>query len=315
MKAMILAAGVGNRLRPLTATLPKPMVPVLDKPVMEHILDLLVRHGYTDVIANVHYLPGTIVEHFGNRITYHHEPRLLGTAGGVEACASFFGDEPLLVISGDALTDLDLTRMRLAHEANGGIATLAVKEVTDTSQYGVVVHDADGRIVDFQEKPAPEQARSRLANCGIYMLQPEIFHHFPLQDQVDWANDVFPRLLEAGEAFHVHQLDGQEYWNDIGSLAELKAGTFDALRGALLLDAAEDPAHRGDGRATIEEDPVWVHEQATIGSGVTLFGPVVIGAGATIGDGASLRDVIVLPGATVPVNGIAIGSIIGVNRA
>ena len=179
MRAMVLAAGLGTRLRPLTYEITKPMVPVLDRPVMEHIVDLLDEHGFEQVIANLHYFPDTIREYFGERLSYRFEEELLGTAGGVRGCADFFGDEPFLVISGDALTDIDLRAFAARHREAGGIATLAVKQVADTREYGVVLHDRDGRITGFQEKPAPEEALSDLGNCGIYMFDPKIFDYFP----------------------------------------------------------------------------------------------------------------------------------------
>src|SRR5271170_4153701 len=179
MRAMVLAAGLGTRLRPLTYELTKPMVPVLDRPVMAHIVDLLDRHGFADVIANLHYFPDTIQAYFGDRLSYRFEEELLGTAGGVRNCHDFFGDETFLVISGDALTDIDLAAFAERHRSSGGLATLAVKQVTDTREYGVVLHDAEGRITGFQEKPAPEEALSDLGNCGIYMFEPAIFDYFP----------------------------------------------------------------------------------------------------------------------------------------
>ncbi len=149
----------------------------------------------SEVIANLHYFPETIREHFGDRLEYRYEPELLGTAGGVRACAEFFGEEPFLVISGDALTDIDLGAFVARHKASGGIATLAVKRVDDTREFGVVLHDREGRITGFQEKPAPEEALSDLGNCGIYIFDPEIFDYFPERPFVDWAQDVFPALL------------------------------------------------------------------------------------------------------------------------
>src|SRR5207237_5581444 len=145
MRAMVLAAGLGTRLRPLTYEITKPMVPVLDRPVMEHIVDLLDQHGFEQVIANLHYFPDSIREHFGDRLEYRYEPELLGTAGGVRACSAFFGGEPFLVISGDALTDIDLGALRAAHRERGGIATLAVKRVEHTEEYVVVLHDRHAR--------------------------------------------------------------------------------------------------------------------------------------------------------------------------
>src|SRR3712207_6803456 len=146
MKAMVLAAGLGTRLRPLTYEIPKPMVPVLDRPVMAHILDLLDRHGFRDVIANLHYFPEAIRAYFGDALEYRYEEELLGTAGGVRNCQDFFGGETFLIISGDALTDIDLGAFVERHRSTGGIATLAVKRVEDTREYGVVIHDEEGRI-------------------------------------------------------------------------------------------------------------------------------------------------------------------------
>ena len=229
MKAMVLAAGLGTRLRPLTYEITKPMVPVLDRPVMAHILDLLDRHGFDEVIANLHYFPETIREHFGDRLQYRFEPELLGTAGGVRACAEFFGEEPFLVISGDALTDIDLGAFVARHNASGGIATLAVKRVDDTREFGVVLHDREGRITGFQEKPAPEEALSDLGNCGIYIFDPRIFDYFPERPFVDWAQDVFPALLENDVPFHIHEVG--EYWNDVGSLGRAASGHVRRARG------------------------------------------------------------------------------------
>jgi mannose-1-phosphate guanylyltransferase/mannose-1-phosphate guanylyltransferase/phosphomannomutase len=317
MRAMVLAAGLGTRLRPLTYEITKPMVPVLDRPVMEHIIDLLERHGFTEVIANLHHFPDSIREYFGDRIEYRLEQELLGTAGGVRACASFFGDEPFLIISGDALTDIDLTALAEHHRDSGGIATLAVKQVADTREYGVVLHDRDGRITGFQEKPAPEEALSSLGNCGIYVFSPEIFDYFPDRPFVDWAQDVFPVLLESNVPFHIHEV--REYWNDVGSLSELRQGTFDALRGELHLpvqgrEVSPGVMVAGDspiGPDVIVEGPAWIGDQVKIGAGVRLTGPIVIGDGAKIGDGAQLRGCIVFPGTEVAADSILIGAIAG----
>jgi mannose-1-phosphate guanylyltransferase len=314
---MVLAAGLGTRLRPLTYEITKPMVPVLDRPVMAHILDLLDRHHFEQVIANLHYFPKSIERYFGERLTYRYEQELLGTAGGVRECADFFGSEPFLVISGDALTDIDLTAFVARHREAGGIATLAVKKVSDTREYGVVLHDREGRITGFQEKPRPEEALSDLGNCGIYIFNPEIFDYFPDRPFVDWAKDVFPTLLENDVPFHIHEL--REYWNDVGSLAELRAGTFDALRGELHLHADGREVSPGvivAGETQLPEGveidgPVWIGRDVQIGNGARLMGPVVIGDGAHVGEGAQLRDSIVFPGTHVAAGAIVIGAICG----
>ena len=243
MKAMVLAAGLGTRLKPITFEIPKPMVPVLDRPVMAHIVNLLRGQGFDDLIANLHYFPNSIKNYFGDTLTYSYEEELLGTAGGVRNVADFFGDDPVVIISGDALTDIDLRKLVERHQAAGGIATLTVKKVPDTREYGVVIHDADGRIQGFQEKPDPAEALSDLGNCGIYVFSPEIFDYFPDRPFADWAQDVFPALLENDVPFYVHEID--EYWNDVGSLHELKSGTFDALAGQAEARAQRHRARRG----------------------------------------------------------------------
>lgn len=314
---MVLAAGLGTRLRPLTYEITKPMVPVLDRPVMAHILDLLDAHGFERVIANLHYFPDSIERYFGERLTYRFEEELLGTAGGVRACAEFFGSEPFLVISGDALTDIDLGEFAARHREAKGIATLAVKKVADTREYGVVLHDRAGRITGFQEKPQPEEALSDLGNCGIYIFEPEIFDYFPDRPVVDWAKDVFPALLENDVPFHIHEL--REYWNDVGSLAELRQGTFDALRGELRLnvdgrEVAPNVIFAGEGALPegVEVDgPVWIGNDVSLGEGVRLMGPVVLGDGVQVGERAQLRDSILFPGTQVAPGAILIGAISG----
>jgi mannose-1-phosphate guanylyltransferase len=320
MKAMLLGAGLGTRLRPLTYELPKPMVPVLGRPVMSHILRLLARHGFEDVIANIHYFPDLIRDYFGDgsadgvRLSYSHEEELLGTAGGVRNVRDFLGDEAFLVISGDALTDVDLSSLRKQHEAAGGIGTLSLTRVDDPSQLGVVILAEDGRIQGFQEKPAPGEELSDLANCGIYVFEPEIFDHFPDRDFVDWAQDVFPAVLERDVPIYGHEIS--DYWNDVGSIGELRQGNFDALIGDVKVELdgsveggiwAADSSNL-DGRVTIEP-PVYLGAGSTIAAGARLTGPVVIGDGCHVGEGATLRDVLVWPGTDVPADSVLVGGI------
>jgi len=317
MKAMVLAAGLGTRLKPITYEIPKPMVPVLDRPVMAHIVGMLERQGFTDLIANLHYYPDAIRDYFGDGLTYRFEEELLGTAGGVRNVRDFFGDDPVVVVSGDALTDTDLNDLVDRHRSAGGIATLTVKKVEDTREYGVVIHDADGRIQGFQEKPDPAEALSELGNCGIYCFSPEIFDYFPERPFADWANDVFPALLDNDVPFHVHEI--YDYWNDVGSLAELRQGTWDALEGKLRLgvtgERVADGVTVGEGSSLdgveVVEGPVWVGAGVTFGADVRLIGPVAVGDGASIGDRAALRDTIVFPGADVAAGEILIGAING----
>jgi mannose-1-phosphate guanylyltransferase/mannose-1-phosphate guanylyltransferase/phosphomannomutase len=328
---MVLAAGLGTRLRPITYEMPKPMVPVLNKPVMEHILRLLARHGFSETIANLHWFPELIEGYFGDgsscglSLSYSREEALLGTSGGVRNAAGFLGDS-FLVISGDALTDIDLAAMREFHESHDGIATLAMKRVQDTSQFGVAIVGADGRIQGFQEKPDPAEALSDLANCGIYMFRSEIFDFFPAPGTskaagegdpagfADWAMDVFPRLLEGDVPFYSHEIDA--YWNDIGNLEELRAGNVDALTGAVAIEREGElvDGFRSGERMAGEPDlegPVLLGPGCRLGDDVRVDGPAVIGDGVEVGDGARLKEVIALPGARIPANSVLIGAIVG----
>jgi mannose-1-phosphate guanylyltransferase/mannose-1-phosphate guanylyltransferase/phosphomannomutase len=329
MRAMILAAGLGTRLRPITYGMPKPMVPVLNRPVMEHIARLLARHGFAEAIANLHWFPETIEGHFGDGsalgvdLTYSREERLLGTSGGVRNAAGFLGDS-FLVISGDALTDLDLAAMRQFHESHDGIATLATKRVADTSQFGVAITGADGRIQGFQEKPDPAEALSDLANCGIYMFRAEIFDFFPAPGAskaagpddpagfADWAMDVFPALLEGDVPFYSHEIDA--YWNDIGNLDELRQGNLDALHGEVAVEPGAPEVAEGVRTATPLDGaevtaPALVGEGVELGEGARVEGPAIVGDGCRIGAGAIVRDSILLEGAEVPPRGVLIGGI------
>jgi mannose-1-phosphate guanylyltransferase len=331
MRAMVLAAGLGTRLRPITYAMPKPMVPVLNRPVMEHIVRLLARHGFTETIANLHWFPELIEGHFGDgadfgvELSYSPEKQLLGTSGGVRNVAGFLGDS-FLIISGDALTDIDLTAMREFHESHDAIATLAAKRVKDTSQFGVAITGSDGRIQGFQEKPDPAEALSDLANCGIYMFRSEIFDFFPAPGTseaagaadppgfADWAMDVFPRLLEGDVPFYSHEIDA--YWNDIGNLEELRQGTLDGLDGTVELEREGelvDGFRSGtpDGDEGTLNGPVLLGTGCEIGDDVRIDGPSVIGGGARIGDGCRLREVIALPGAEIPAGTVLIGAIAG----
>jgi len=326
---MVLAAGLGTRLRPITYAMPKPMVPVANRPVMEHILRLLARQGFTEAIANLHWFPELIQERFGDgsgcgiELSYSHEEQLLGTSGGVRNVADYLGDS-FLIISGDALTDIDLVAMRAFHESHDGIATLATKRVVDTSEFGVAITGSDGRIQGFQEKPEPAEALSDLANCGIYMFRKEIFDFFPdpgtsaaakpgdPEGFADWAMDVFPRLLEGDVPFYSHEIDG--YWNDIGNLDELRESTRDALTGAVEVEL-EGELHEGfrSGEPEAGEPPaagpVLVGPGCEIGADVRIDGPTVLGEGVRVGTGSRLREVIALPGVELAAGSVLVGAI------
>ena len=326
MRAMILAAGLGTRLRPLTNLMPKPLAPVANRPVMGHILTLLERHGIGEVVANLSYMPDAIRDAFGDGSDYgvslewSEEPAPLGTAGGVARAAEFLtsGDgDAFCVISGDALTDVDLGGLVESHRSSGAVATLACKQVEDPSEFGVIVCDSEGRIEGFQEKPAAGEQLSNLANCGIYVFDTSVFDHFPPADHkspagpddqpagfVDWAMDVFPALLAGGAEMRAHEIS--DYWNDIGSLDELLAGNGDALRGLVAVDLPGEEAADGIrvvGDPTLSgarlDPPVLIGEGVRFGSGCEVHGPTVIGDGAEIGEGATVVESVLLPGSRV----------------
>jgi mannose-1-phosphate guanylyltransferase len=331
MKAMVLAAGLGTRLRPITFAMPKPMVPVLNRPVMEHSVRLLVRHGFGEAIANLHWFPETIEGHFGDgsefgiELSYSREEQLLGTAGGVRKAAGFLGDS-FLVVAGDALTDLDFAAMREFHESHDGLATMATKRVADTDQYGVVIAGDDGRIQGFQEKPDPAEALSDLANTCIYMFRAEVFDFFPAPGTskaagegdppgfADWAMDVFPALLESDVPFYSHEIDA--YWNDIGNLEELRQGNLDALLGEVQVETGAPEVAAGIRSASPLDDaevegPVLVGSGVELGTGARIEGPAIVGDGCRIGDGAWVRDSILLAGTELPPEAMLVGAIAG----
>jgi mannose-1-phosphate guanylyltransferase len=328
---MVLAAGLGTRLRPITYAMPKPMVPVLNRPVMEHIVRLLARNDFEEAIANLHWFPQTIEGRFGDgsgfglELSYSREEKLLGTSGGVRNAAGFLGDS-FLVISGDALTDIDLGAMREFHESHDGIATLATKRVRDTSQFGVAITGADGRIQGFQEKPDPSEALSDLANCGIYMFRSKIFDFFPEPGTskaagpddpagfADWAMDVFPALLEGDVPFYSHEIEA--YWNDIGNLDELRQGNLDALRGEVEVEPGAPEVGEGIRSASpLEgaevEGPALIGSGVELGDGVRIEGPAIVGDGCRIGNGAWVRDSILLAGAELAPEAMLVGAIAG----
>src|SRR5918994_3298091 len=296
MRAMVLAAGLGTRLRPLTYEIPKPLIPVINRPIMDHILELVARHGFTDVVANLSYLPEQVRDRYGDGSEYGttlewgFEEGLLGTAGGVRKVRDFFGDEPFLVMAADALTDVDLTALRDAHDRHDGIATLAVKRIPDTREYGVVIAGSDGRVQGFQEKPDPAEALSDLANCMIYVLEPEVFDYFPDKPVVDFALDVFPALLENDVPFHVHTIDA--YWNDVGSLPEYLQGNLDALEGTVKVEARGSVLEPSGGDAAVDT-----------------------GDRCAIARGARVKHSVLLPGSQVPAGAIVAGAIYGRTRA
>jgi mannose-1-phosphate guanylyltransferase len=323
MRVMVMAAGKGTRLRPVTDLLPKPMAPVANRPVLYHILRLLKRHGFSEVVLNLHHMPEVITDYLGDGsavgldVRYSYEPELLGTAGGVKKNEDFLGVDTFLVMSGDALTDIDLTQLVAAHHRNGSIATLAVKEVDDPSLYGVVVTDDDDRVIGFQEKPSREEARSRLCNCGIYVFEPEILSLIPAGEFDDFGSRLFPDLLRQHVAFHAHTCDG--YWSDVGNLSEFSRGNADALTGKVKVDLLGEEVRPGvwvDEDVSISpsvriEPPVLIGRGCSLGEGVVIEGPAALGEHTVVGAEAHIVRAVVLPQSQVPAGSVIVEGIVG----
>jgi mannose-1-phosphate guanylyltransferase/mannose-1-phosphate guanylyltransferase/phosphomannomutase len=287
---MVLAAGVGSRLEPLTTQTPKPLVPVANIPVMEHILKLLKEHNFTDICANLHYMPEEIQNCFGDgsrlgiNLNYKYEEELSGDAGGVRACRNFLGNSTFLVLMGDLLTDADLTHIFNEHKRKGALASIALKQVKDVSHFGVALLDGDGFITGFQEKPSPEKALSNLASTGIYVLEPEVFDHIPKEGQFGFGRQLFPSLVEKG--LPVLGIEIDTYWSDVGTIAQYRTSNFDALAEHIHLSL---PGAKQKGSHN-----VWISDQATIHPGAKIAGNVLIGSRSTVKEGVELSGTVVI---------------------
>ena len=288
MKAVVMAGGEGSRLRPLTINRPKPLVPIVNKPIMQHILELLVRHGMTDVVGTLYYLADEIETYFGDgsefgvKMRYTVEETPLGTAGSVMLAEKWLRDGTFVIISGDALTDFDLGKAVEFHKRQGSIATLVLTRVENPLEYGVVITDEDSRIRRFLEKPDWSQVFSDTVNTGIYILEPEVFEYMEPGKDYDWSKDIFPQLLRERKPLFGYLAGG--YWCDVGSLQAYRQAHYDALRGRVKLNIAGE---RG-------EDDIWLHPTAQIEPGAHIRGPVVVGSHTTIRRGAVIEEYSVL---------------------
>lgn len=284
MKAVIMAGGQGSRLRPLTCNQPKPMVPVLNKPVMEYAIELLRKHGITEIAVTLQYLPNKIKEYFGDgsrwgvNLHYFEETLPLGTAGSVKNAEEFL-DETFLVISGDGITDYDLSKAINYHRDKKGIVTLVMAKVDTPLEYGVVMCDKNGKITRFLEKPSWGEVFSDTVNTGIYVIEPDIFDYFERGIFFDFSKDLFPMLMEKGRELYGYTAEG--YWSDIGSLEQYRQTHFDLLDG--LVDVPL--------KVRQVEDGLWIGQNTTIHPGIPLDKrPIYIGDNCHIDSGVSLGE-------------------------
>jgi mannose-1-phosphate guanylyltransferase len=320
MKAMILAAGKGTRVRPITYTTPKPMIPILQKPVMEFLVELLRNHGCDQIMVNVSHLAEEIENYFrdgqrfGVEIAYSFEGRIengqlvgdaIGSAGGMRRIQDFspFFDDTFVVLCGDALIDLDLTAALEWHRKKGAIATVVMKTVdpSEVSSYGVVVTDEEGRIKAFQEKPAVEDALSNNINTGIYIFEPEVLNYIPSDCMYDIGGDLFPKLVEMGAPFYGIAMDFQ--WVDIGRVPDY----WHAIRSVLLGEVKNvsipgrevAPGIYTGLNVSVNWDkvdiqgPVYIGGMTRIEDGARIIGPAMIGPNCYICGGATVDNSVI----------------------
>ena len=320
MKAMILAAGKGTRVRPITHTIPKPLIPILQKPVMEFLLELLRKHGFDEIMVNVSHLAEEIEgyfrdgQRFGVQIGYSFEGKIvdgdlvgeaLGSAGGLRRIQDFnpFFDDTFIVLCGDALIDLDLTAAVKYHRDKGAIATIITKSVPkeSVSSYGVVVSDEEGRIKTFQEKPSVEEALSTNINTGIYIFEPEIMNYIPPNQKYDIGGELFPMLVEKGAPFYAVNMDFE--WVDIGKVPDY----WHAVRGVLSREIKNvqipgievKPGIYTGLNVSVNwekvniQGPVYIGAMTHIEDGATIIGPSMIGPNCWVCSGATVDNSVI----------------------
>ncbi|MBL1209505.1 NDP-sugar synthase [Geminocystis sp. GBBB08] len=320
MKAMILAAGKGTRVRPITHTIPKPLIPILQKPVMEFLVELLRKHGFNQIMVNVSHLAEEIENYFrdgqrfGVEIGYSFEGRIvdgelvgkaLGSAGGLKKIQEFnpFFDDTFVVLCGDGLIDLDLTEVVKKHQEKGAIATVVTKSVPkeEVSSYGVVVTDQNDRILAFQEKPSVEEALSTQINTGIYIFEPEIIDYIPPNQEYDIGSELFPKLVELNLPFFAVNMDFEwidigkvpDYWEAVRSVLkgqvknvqipgkEVKPGIYTGLNVSVNWDKVEITG------------PVYIGAMTHIEDGAKIIGPTMIGPNCWICEGATVDNSVI----------------------
>ncbi|MEV6213071.1 mannose-1-phosphate guanyltransferase [Kitasatospora sp. NPDC051914] len=288
MKAVVMAGGEGTRLRPMTSSMPKPLLPVANRPIMEHVLRLLRRHGLTDTVVTVQFLASLVKNYFGDgeelgmNLTYANEEVPLGTAGSVKNAEDALKDDSFLVISGDALTDFDLSELIAFHREKGALVTVCLTRVPNPLEFGITITDEEGRVERFLEKPTWGQVFSDTVNTGIYVMEPEVFSYVAAGESVDWSSDVFPQLLKEGKPVYGYVAEG--YWEDVGTHESYLKAQADVLESKVEVEL--------DG---FEISPgVWVAEGAEVDPEAVLRGPLYIGDYAKVEAGVELREHTVL---------------------
>jgi mannose-1-phosphate guanylyltransferase / phosphomannomutase len=320
MKAVIMAGGFGTRLRPLTMNIPKPMVPVMNKPMMHHIVDLLRDHGINEIVSTLFFQPDAIINYFGDgskfNVTMHHIQATedYGTAGSVKYAQEYL-DERFIIISGDVLTDIDISSAIRYHEEKESLATIVLTHAVNPLQYGIVITDDDGRIVRFLEKPSWGEVFSDTINTGIYILEPEVLDMMPPKEERDFSNDIFPQLLREKKRLFGYIADG--YWRDIGNLNEYQEAHLDALRGDVKVPYLKSPGGVMTGKnTTIQTEKKNLHGSIVLGDTVQVhkdvrLSNVVIGNNCVIEHDAAITNSVLWDNAYIGPNTRISSSVIG----
>lgn len=276
MKAVVMAGGEGTRLRPLTSNRPKPLVPILNKPCMQHSIELLKRHGIDEIVVTLYYLADEVQGYFGDgsdlgvKLIYTVEDTPLGTAGSVKKAEEYLKGDTFIIVSGDALTDMDVRKALAYHKHKKSVATLVLKHVENPLEFGVVITDDEGRVRRFLEKPSWGEVFSDTVNTGMYILEPSILDYMEPEKNYDWSQDIFPRLLREDKPMFGYIME--EYWTDVGSLQQYRQAQYEMLQGKTNLPI--------EGRR--EGNDIWVGQGTEIDPNAQIVGPVLIGKNCTI---------------------------------
>lgn len=324
MKAVVMAGGQGTRLRPLTSNQPKPMLPIVGKPMMQHVMALASRHGVTDLVATVQFLASVIRNYFGDgsdlgvSLSYVTEQEPLGTAGSVKNAGRLL-DDRFLVLSGDSLTDMDLTELMRAHEEKGAAVTVTLKRVENPLDFGIVITDEEGRIERFLEKPGWGDVFSDTINAGVYVIEREVLDFIPEGEEFDFSSDLFPLLLDKGLPLYGHVTEG--HWTDVGTIEAYMDAQWQVLERAIDVEISGfevgEGIWLGDGAELDPEadvrGPAFIGENARVEAGATLLGHTVLGKSVVVKSGSTLQRCVVADGAYVGASSSLRGCVLGKN--
>jgi len=324
MKAIIIAGGPGTRLQPLTYAVPKPIIPLVNKPILVHQIELLKKHGITEIVLNLHYKSDSIQKllgdgkKFGVKLFYSFEEKPLDTAGAVKNAQEFFDSDPMIVCNGDILTNLDLTALMDFHRSKRSELTFTLTRVDDPSAFGLIVTDANGKVKNFLEKPSKKEAIVDTINAGTYVINTDLFEYIPKGVQHSFERQFFPKMLNIGK--NIYGFDSDSYWMDIGNPQKYFEAHQDILLNKIKVNIDGQPIGGNFIGERFEQDPsvklsnpIAIGNDVTIDAGVQIYGPSVLGNKVRVGAKSKLTQVIVHENVTIGKNCIISKSILGKN--